>query len=196
MRFDENVGRIYVNRTNADIDFQMYSTSYAKIFNMDAGLNQIGFGTTFGTEWLKANATEIVFNETSIARNFRVETDGSEYHLFINGTNNRTGFNISAPTSVAHFKGSFARSAVTKTATYTLAESDYCVYANGTFTLNLPTAVGITDREYNVINIGTGTVTIDPNGSETISGDSTLDITTQWTSVVFRSDGSNWIRCS
>ena len=42
----------------------------------------------------------------------------------------------------------------------------------------------------------TGLVTIQPDGTETISGDTPLVLTSQWDSAVFVSDGANWVRCS
>lgn len=43
-------------------------------------------------------------------------------------------------------------------------------------TLNLPTISGNTGLKYGVINIGAGTVTIEPNGAETIVGDANFDL--------------------
>ena len=70
------------------------------------------------------------------------------------------------------------------------------VFVNAAATISLPTAVGIAGREYNVVRTGTGAVTIQPDGTETISGDPYLVLTSQWDSVVFASDGTNWVRCS
>jgi virulence-associated protein VagC len=62
--------------------------------------------------------------------------------------------------------------------------------------VTLPSAVGLRQREINIIRTGTGDVTITPTGSETISGDTFLVLTDQWDSVAFVSDGTNWVRCS
>lgn len=70
------------------------------------------------------------------------------------------------------------------------------VLVSATATISLPTAVGTTGRLYNVVRTGTGLVTIQPDGAETISGDASLVLTSQWDSVVFVSDGTNWVRCS
>jgi hypothetical protein len=58
-------------------------------------------------------------------------------------------------------------------------------------TLNLPTAVGNTGLSYSITNINTGTVTIDPNGSETIQGDSTFDLYED-ENLQITSNGTNW----
>ena len=75
---------------------------------------------------------------------------------------------------------------------YTAGADDNVILCDGTFTVTLPTAVGITGKEYNIKNIGSGTVTIDGDGSETIDEATTLDITVQYDSKRVVSDGSNW----
>jgi len=61
-----------------------------------------------------------------------------------------------------------------------------------TFTVNLPTAVGIQGTTYTLVNSGTGTITLDPNGTETINGNTTIDLV-QYVSRTVQSDGTNWI---
>lgn len=81
----------------------------------------------------------------------------------------------------------------TKTANYTLTANDVGILADtsgGTFTLSLPTAASIAGRTYVVANDGTTSVTIDPNGSETIAGSSTYSLVKDV--ITFRSDGTNW----
>jgi hypothetical protein len=46
--------------------------------------------------------------------------------------------------------------------------------------------------KYQIKNRSTNTITIDPNGSETIDGSSTFDISAQEASVTLITDGSNW----
>lgn len=65
-------------------------------------------------------------------------------------------------------------------------------YDSGSFTVSLPTAVGCQGYRIQVSNAGTGQITIDPNGSETIIGESSV-ILLQWDSVTLESDGNNWI---
>lgn len=75
-----------------------------------------------------------------------------------------------------------------KTANYTATAADYTILCDGTFTVYLPTAVGITGRIYVIKNIS-GSTTIDGNGSETIDGSATL-VVGNWAMV--QSDGANW----
>lgn len=64
---------------------------------------------------------------------------------------------------------------------------------SGTFTVNLPTVVNIKSREYIIKNSGTGVITVDGSGSETIDGNLTY-VLNQYDSIVIEADGtSNWI---
>lgn len=79
------------------------------------------------------------------------------------------------------------------TADYAVAATDYMVdITSGNVTVTLPTAVGITGRQYVIKNSGTGTITIATTSSQTIDGQTTRLITFQWTSLTIMSDGSNW----
>lgn len=79
----------------------------------------------------------------------------------------------------------------------TLDATHHKVIVTNTATITLPTAVGITGREYNIINgmVGIGTVTISTTGGQTIRGDASLEMYDRG-SVVVISDGSNWERGS
>lgn len=81
-----------------------------------------------------------------------------------------------------------------KTGAVTLGENDYVVNAtSGTFTVTLPTAVGIAGKIYVIKNSGTGTVTIDPSGSETIDSASSCQLKPTNSCVTIQSNGANWI---
>jgi len=68
-----------------------------------------------------------------------------------------------------------------------------CDTSSGDITVNLPTAVGISEKVYHILKSdASNTVTIDPNGSETISGSSTLTLTFNGEQITIRSDGTNW----
>lgn len=60
--------------------------------------------------------------------------------------------------------------------------------------INLPDPSTNANKEYIVKRVdGTANVvTINPNGSETIDGDSSVSVNTQWETVRLFSDGSNW----
>lgn len=80
-----------------------------------------------------------------------------------------------------------------KTSAYTVLVTDDLVkVTSGTFTLDLYTAVGNDGRELAIVNAGTGLITLDPNGAQTIDGLTTLTLG-QGQALVLRSDGANWV---
>jgi len=80
-----------------------------------------------------------------------------------------------------------------QTTTYNALASDYVIHCtSGTFTVNLPTAVGVQGKVYIVKNSGSGLITIDPNSTETIDGALTYKIGGN-ESLKLMSTGTNWI---
>ena len=120
--------------------------------------------------------------------------------LFVDEANDRVGVNTVTPHSTLHADGSVAHGLVTVTATYDLdANPDVktlLVNNAAAATITLPSAVVIEGREYRVKKIsatgGVRTVTIDPDGAETIDGDADFDLVSQYESITFVSDGANW----
>lgn len=85
------------------------------------------------------------------------------------------------------------RNVVSKTTTYTVLATDGLVLCNGTFTVALPSAATVgSNHVVHIKNIGTGAITIDPNGAQTIDGSATLVLTVQYDCLSICSDGSNW----
>jgi len=79
------------------------------------------------------------------------------------------------------------------TSATTILATDYTIdCTSGTFTQPLPTAVGIQGTIYNIKNSGTGVVTIDANGSETIDGQLTQSVY-QYDNLQVQSTGAGWI---
>jgi len=86
----------------------------------------------------------------------------------------------------------------TKTADYTLDPADSVILVNaasGNVTITFPAAAGATGKAYTIkrIDSSSNTVTLDPNASETIDGNTTIIFGSQWDSLSVFSDGSNWI---
>ncbi len=81
---------------------------------------------------------------------------------------------------------------------YAITPHDGTVFVDtsgGAVTVVLPTAVGIGGREYTLNDNGnaeTNQVTVNTTGSETISDETSLIISTDHVGVVVQSDGSNW----
>lgn len=77
---------------------------------------------------------------------------------------------VSLP-GTAVISGSVVYQYISKTATYTASDTDKTINCTAnTFTILLPTAVGITGREYFIKNTGAGVITLDAAGSELIDG--------------------------
>lgn len=109
------------------------------------------------------------------------------------------GVPVASPPGTAVISGSVVYQYVEKTATYTASDTDKTIHAtSGTFTITLPTAVGITGREYVIKNTGAGMVTVACTGGETIDGVSTFILSfgvnpTDSSCVSVLSTGANWI---
>jgi hypothetical protein len=74
----------------------------------------------------------------------------------------------------------------------TIGSNEYLINApSGTFTITLPTAVGISGKQYIIKNSGNGVVTLNTLSSQTIDVSTSLTLTQNDTVEVI-SDGSNW----
>lgn len=89
----------------------------------------------------------------------------------------------------------------TTTLPYTAVNSTYgvitsdCVIecTSGTFTVTLPTAVGIEGQYFIIKNSGTGVITVDGYSSETIDGAANKLLAVQNESITVVSNDTNWI---
>ncbi len=78
-------------------------------------------------------------------------------------------------------------------ATYAILATDYQIECTAnSFTVTLPTAVGITGTIYSIKNSGSGTITLATTASQTIDGQLTQTLT-QWDNIVVFSNGANWL---
>ena len=151
-----------------------------------------GYLYSLGQNFLIGNGTAakaLVFmtGGTSQATNERMRIDGT----------GKVGIGTNNPTSTMQVAGSVAMSITSKTAAYTATASDYSIICGGTssYTISLPQASTCSGRVYVIKKTSASmiyTVTIDPNGTETIDGSLTRGISTQYDSVMIQSDGSNW----
>lgn len=138
-------------------------------------------------------ASQQTLGAHDITGNLSVDTNT----LFVDATTNNVGIGSTDPVQKLDVNGNIYGSSgirlnqVTKTGTYTATTSDYTIFASGTFTVTLYTAVGNGGRLLYVKNINTGTITVDGNGAETIDGDATIDLIQDET-ITIVSDGANW----
>jgi hypothetical protein len=81
-----------------------------------------------------------------------------------------------------------------QTANYTIDNTDCVINCTAnTFTVTLPTAVGVEGQYYIIKNSGTGVITIDGDGSETIDGAANKNLAVQYESLTVISNGVNWL---
>lgn len=98
------------------------------------------------------------------------------------------------------YSGTVRRLAVvSKTANYTATNTDDVILVDasaGAVTISLPTAVGIAGRSYHVkkTDSSANAVIVDPNGTETIDGQATTSLTSQYETLSVESNGANWVR--
>lgn len=171
------------------------------------GSSQNDNGTVYG---IYASATNSSFvTPTSIGAEFlanggggtniglKVSTSGAaaNYAIIVPSGGGKIGFGNSTPNSGLDLTGSsLALNYVAKTGTYTVSANDYTINCtSGTFTVTLPTSVGITGRIYIIKNSGAGVITVATNSSQTIDGNTTYSLATQYKYVEVQSDGANWI---
>lgn len=94
-------------------------------------------------------------------------------------------------TSATELEDSSRVKAITLPYTLTAADEQISIAATGTLTLP-PAARG---KEYHVTLSAAGTtITVVPTGADTILGDTSMELTIQWTSVHLKADqGNNWV---
>lgn len=77
--------------------------------------------------------------------------------------------------------------------TYTITASDEIVECTAnTFSVTLPTAVGISGRVYQIKNSGSGVITVNTTSSQTIDGALTKTLN-QYDKLATVSNGTNWL---
>jgi hypothetical protein len=119
------------------------------------------------------------------------------FNLTTTGVGN-FGVGTTTPTSKFVVAGSFATAIVTKGSNYTADATDHIIIGDATSsvrTISLPTAVGITGRQYIIKkkDASVNAVVIAADGSETIDGAGSVSLSMQWQVRTIVSDGANWM---
>lgn len=107
----------------------------------------------------------------------------------------RIALGLSASTYEVYAKTSEISGALavtTKTAAYSATTADQVILCSGTFTVDLYNATGNDGRVLHIKNTGTGVITIDAQGSQTIDGALTVVMSMQYTCLSIVCDGANW----
>ena len=151
---------------------------YIRFTNGNTGASTINIDTLGAISIVKDVSTALVSGDILA---------GQTFALSYNGTN----FQIVGGVEGGGSGGGATLRNVSSTDTFATANETINCTAN-TFIVNLPTAVGIQGTPYTLVNSGTGIITLDANGTETINGSLTIDLE-QYTSRTVQSDGTNWI---
>ena len=110
-----------------------------------------------------------------------------------------TGTPITTEDTIASYLGGLLETATLSSAPYTGATAtttfssprEIINCTTGTFSVFLPTAVGIAGTSYTLKNSGAGIITLDADGTETIDGNLDIQLT-QYQSITVVSDGTNF----
>lgn len=157
----------------------------------DAYLYNVGQNLLIGTG-TAARSLIFLTGGTTQATNERMRVDGAG-NVTINNRLHAGG--TTAPHSTLQTTGSVATSITTQNSSYTATAGDYtiiCTPILGTMTVSLPAAAGVTGRMYVIKRVSaTGSVVIDPSGSEQIEGATTRNVANN-ESVIIQSTGTAW----
>src|SRR6056297_3425196 len=183
-------GDLTVNTDKVTITAASGNTDIAGTLTAD-GLSNLDGGIAVNTDKFAVTATS---GNTSVAG-----TLGVTGNTTMSGTCAIAGdLTLSAGVSLA--EGFTANTTEVDASTYDLLATDYTLLvsysATGACTITLPTAQAVDGREIHVIDSGgdasTSTITVATGGTETISGAATAAIDTDYGSLSFISDGTNW----
>jgi hypothetical protein len=150
--------------------------------------------TDYGNGVIKTPWDHIDFDGSDLSD---IETRPHNVLQAIQGGQTGQYYHLTA-SELADIQSFFNRVGVVSVSTnYTFQATDRTVLGNsssGDITITLPTAVGVTGEAlYDVKHIGTGNVvTIAPNGSETIDGQTSIELIFPQDSITVQSDGVNW----
>lgn len=106
----------------------------------------------------------------------------------------KIGIGEAAPTSYLTNNGSEAKCITILNNLSTLNDTHHICLCDSSspFTVNLPAAATCPGRIYVIKMIGTDAITIEPNGTETIDGQSNIVISTQYRFKKLTNDSQNW----
>lgn len=179
-----------------------------------------GVGDTYTSRGVSGGGVEIGWDATNNYGNIVAITEGTAYrrlhyraieHVFQAGSgpisgamllssagNLGIGLGIAGANSRLQIAGALATALTAKAAAYTATISDSTITADSTsaaFTVTLPTAAGVTGRQYTIkrLNSGANNITVGTTSSQTVDGATTKTLGAQYSALTVQSDGANWI---
>lgn len=181
-------------------------TLYFATAGLERGsINSVRVNFQHPLQMLSGSAAAPVYSFTSATTSGLFLTGTNAVAISVGGTERARistagdlGIATTSPNSKLHVNGSAAYAFASTSADITLDSTHNFVAVSASAanrTITLPTAAGITGREYTVkkTDATSNTVTIDGAASETIDGDLTLVLVSQYQSVTLVSDGTNWL---
>lgn len=138
--------------------------------------------TTYGGTGLSSYTQgDTLYYNSSTTLSKLAKTATAARYISNTGTSNNPAWNLSTIYSYT-----------AQTSAYNVTSADYLVDGtSGTFTMTLPTAVGILGQSFCLKNTGTGVVTVATTSSQTIDGTTTFLLYTG-ESITVESDNANW----
>ena len=156
--------------------------------NLNGGSGSISFINYLQSATLTSNFKWALTNTQYYApsQDIMVLSGGTSGNLWVKG-------NITTNNTIS--SNSLKLGYVAKTGNYTITNNDYTVdCTSGSFTVTLPTAVGIAGQVFVIKNTGGGTITMATTSSQTIdNGLASLFNLTSTTPLRVQSTGANWI---
>jgi hypothetical protein len=170
-----------------DVNALAYLYSYQLAYLMQAGIPEYNANTTYYIGSFVQSAGVI----------YQSITDNNISNAVSNGTYWQKGLSETSllDSSISASKLALGNSGrmnfLSKTTTYSAVIGDY-VSCSGTFTVTLPTAVGVSGQKICIKNIGSGKITIATTSSQTIDQYNSLSLCSLNDYVELISNGSNW----
>lgn len=163
-------------------------------FMLEEGADfEISRGVVGGSATTVTRATVLVSKINGVVGTSKLELSGAGQVRFIQSANDINDLVNAAPFWQRMLE-------VVKTDNYTLTKADAgvaLVFNKGTaITGSLPAVANSTAELYIVRCLGAGTLTIDPNGAETIEGAATMALTTGMAALIWPNEGKTAWRAS